>query len=303
MEDGEKVAWIWGGVRNKHNFDWSRHLKHRIKRERYLNVWSMTNETNMQSFAMKLIQWNPAVIRAYPSALYVFAKYIKDKGIVGISPLLIETTSERLLDFQRQLFENVFQCPVADCYSSLELYEMAYQCPKGSIHVCEPVYLEVIAGNQHAKPGCIGEVFVTSLTKFAMPFIRYKTDDLAIYETDDCPCGRKLTVLRKIVGRNTDCIVTASGKFVVGSVINSIFWGKPEVTQFQAYQKSRNHLTVSMVCRENVSSTFLENITNELRSHLGSEIEIDLFIVDKIELTPAGKHRYVISEVKPDLLN
>ena len=300
VREGEKVAWIWGVLRNKPHFDWSRRLKAGIKRERYLNVWSMTNEANMHSFAMKLIRWKPAVIRAYPSALYVFAKYIKEKGLLGISPRLIETTSEKMMDYQRQLIKTVFDCPIADCYSSLELYEMAYQCPKGSIHVCEPVYLEVIAGNQQAKPEGIGEVFVTSLTKFAMPFIRYKMDDMAIIGADDCPCGRKLPVLREIVGRNTDCLVTASGKFIVGSFINSIFWEKPEVVQFQVYQKSRKHLKVIMVCKKKVSSAFLDNIANELKAHLGNEIEIDLSVVDQIELTPAGKHRYVISEVNPD---
>lgn len=299
VQEGDKMAWVWGAQRDMPDWGWKSRLKAHLMRQRYLNAFSMT-EAKMQAFAEMLVRWQPAMFRAYASALSLFAQYIKEQGLTDIRPKLIETTAEKVTGPQRELLEEVFHCPVADCYSARELATIAYQCEMGRLHVCETRYLEIVADGRVAPPGQLGEIVVTSLTQFAMPFIRYKIGDIGIYEADACPCGRGLPVLREVVGRIHDFLVTADGQFVHGEFFAYLFRLKPEVACYQVYQPDCKHLEVRLVCKQAVDSAWFERVRNEIQTRFGEAMHISLQVVDHIELTPAGKHRFIISEIKPD---
>jgi phenylacetate-CoA ligase len=298
VKQGERIAWVWGALRDTPDSHWTSRLKATVKRHRYLNAFFMTRE-KMREFAEMLIRWKPTMIRAYPSALQIFATYLQEHNLSSISPKLIETTSERLTSAQRRLFENVFHCQIADCYSSRELYEMAYQCPHGGRHVCETVYLEIVSGNQVVKLGQPGEVVVTSLIKFGMPFIRYKNEDMAIYEPGECSCGRGLPILREIIGRKSDFITTPEGNLVDAGFFELLLSNKPEIYQFQVHQTDTKHIEINLVCKKPINTLWFDNIRKELRERLGEDMKINFNIVDNIILSPAGKYHYVISEIKP----
>lgn len=296
VHPGAKTAWLWGAQRDIPSLTPLDHLRARFKRHRFLNAFDMT-DAKMHAFAQMLVRWRPALLRAYPSAISIFAQYINQHGISGIHPKLIETTSEKLMAPQRQLLETVFCCPIAECYSSRELYQIAYQCPIGGLHICEAVYLEVVANDRVILNGQIGEAVITSLTKLAVPFIRYKIDDLANIDSAECSCGRGLPLLKDLVGRKTDYIKTPSGRYVDGRLFNAVFRIKPEILQFQVKQRSLYHLSINIVCKQNPGSAWIENVRKELSDHLGEEMRIELSLVDRIDLGPGGKHHYVTSSV------
>jgi phenylacetate-CoA ligase len=300
VHEGDKVAWVWGALRDMPDWHWRSRLKAKVMRHRYLNAFGMT-EGNMHSFAQMLVKWKPKMIRAYSSALELFARFIKDEAITGIQPKLIETTAETVTRPQRQLFEEVFQCPVVDCYSAREFATIAYQCPMGGRHVCETRHLELVADGEAVSPGELGEVVITSMHQFAMPFIRYKIGDMGIYEDGHCLCGRGLPVLREIVGRLHDYLVTSDGQFVHGEFFAYIFRPKPQVVRYQVYQPDRHHLDVRLLCRQHMSDTWLEEVREQIQDRFGPSTQINVRIVDNLELTPAGKHRFIISKVRPQL--
>ena len=129
----------------------------------------------MRDFANMLVHWQPKMLKGYPSALTLFARYVKAWGITGIRPHDIETTSEKLTVAQRELVEEVFASRVVDQYSSREMGTMAGPCRMGCLHVCADLqYLEIVADGKVVQPGQMGEIVVTSLNQFAMPLIRYK---------------------------------------------------------------------------------------------------------------------------------
>ena len=301
VDQGDKMAWVWGAPRDMPNWSWKRRTRAWIMRARYLNAFSLTEE-KMLAFAQMLQQWQPTMFKAYASALYIFARFLKSHGIMDIRPKLVETTAEKVTQPQRELFEEVFQSPVADCYSSRELATIAYQCPHGGLHVGENRYLEVIQNDKVAPPGQLGEVTITSLHQYVMPLIRYKIGDLAIASADPCACGRSLPVLREVVGRTHDYLVTAEGQFVHGEFFAYTFRVKPEVAQYQIYQPDKQHLEVRVICNQAVGDAWLDNARAEIQARFGPQMHIELTLVDEIPLTAAGKHRYIISEVTPDFV-
>ena len=301
VKPGAKRAWIWGALKEFPSWKLQDRLKAYVKRYRYLNAHAM-HESAMKDFAEMLVKWQPAMIRAYPSAISIFANFLIDKGIHNISPKLIETSGEKLKPSQRKLLEDVFDCPIAEHYSSWEIYDIAYQCPDGGLHVSEDRYIELVSNNMAVPAGQTGEVVVTSLTQYAMPFIRYKNEDLGVYETDCSTCGRGLPVIREIIGRHQDLLVRPDGQFVYGSILDYITHGKPEVDQFQVYQPNRKQLDVRLVCNRTVNSAWLDKLRNEIQSFFGDEMEIIVNIVDHIPLTSSGKLRTVISKVQHDFI-
>ena len=130
VREGDRIAWVWGAQRDMHTWDRKARMRARIQNNRYLNAFSMT-ESKMKAFAEMLVKWRPAMIRAYASALSLLAEYIRDRGIAGLKPKLIETTAEGITAPQRELLESVFQCPVANWYTAREFGTIGFQCPSG----------------------------------------------------------------------------------------------------------------------------------------------------------------------------
>ena len=301
VQAGEKLAYVWGLKQDFKPAGWNSRLRAAILQERFLNAFHMTDET-MQIFAEMLVKWKPVMFRAYASSLSQFANYVKEHGISGIRPKLIETTAEKVSQPQRELMEEVFQCKVADWYSAREMGTIGYQCPAGSLHVCETRYLEILANDRVVQPGELGEVVITSLHQYGMPFIRYKIGDMAIYAEEACSCGRGLPVLKEVVGRLHDFLVATDGHFVHGAFFSHTFRLYPEIAKYQVYQPDRTHLEVRIILSSPVEPAWFEKVRQEIQHIFGEDMQIALTVVDNIPLTPAGKHRFIISEVKPEFV-
>jgi phenylacetate-CoA ligase len=300
VREGDKIAWFWGAREDMPEWSWKKRVRSYLMNERYLNAFSMT-EQKMSDFARILTKWQPPMFKGYASTLSLFARFVKEHRLPDIRPRYIETTSEKLSGAQRELLEEVFACRVADHYSSREMGTMAYQCEKAGFHVCADVrHLEIVADDRVVQPGQMGEIVVTSLNQFAMPFIRYKNGDMGILDPDRCPCGRGLPILEEIVGRTNDYLVSSDGQFVHSEFFAYLFRVKPEVARYQIYQPDKDHLDVRLVCNQAVGDAWLEAIRAEVQDRFGESIHISVQLVDEIELTPAGKHRYIVSEVEPD---
>ncbi len=85
------------------------------------------------------------------------------------------------------------------------------ECPyRAGMHVQEDHFLvecvdpETLA---HVPEGETGELVFTTLTKEAMPVLRYRTRDLAALDRSPCPCGRTGVRMSRIVGRSDDMLI------------------------------------------------------------------------------------------------
>ncbi len=81
---------------------------------------------------------------------------------------------------------------------------------RGGLHVFEDVFLpEIIdpATGQRVPDGQLGELTFTTLTKEALPAIRYRTGDITKLITETCSCGRTLVRMAKVSGRTDDMII------------------------------------------------------------------------------------------------
>lgn len=301
--EGDRVAWLWGAKRDMPEESLGKRLKTYMMNERYLNAFNMT-EQKMRDFAEMLVRWQPAVIYGYASVLSLFARFIQENKITGIRPRLVDSTSEKLSGPQRELLQEVFQCKIIDDYSSRELGIMACECETGEFLVTSDVrYLEIVANGQVVPTGEMGEVAITSTYQFSWPFIRYKNGDMAIYEAETSRSGRAFPVLKEVVGRTNDFLVTSEGKFVHSEFFAYTFRIKPEVVRYQIYQSDRQRLDIRLVCNQPVSESWLAAAKGEVQDRFGPATDITIRVVEDIPLTPAGKHRFIVSDITPDFVS
>jgi len=81
---------------------------------------------------------------------------------------------------------------------------------RNGLHINEDHFLVELIDPQtleHAGPGEVGELVITTLTKEAFPGIRYRTRDLTRLIPDSCPCGRKFRKMSRILGRTDDMLI------------------------------------------------------------------------------------------------
>lgn len=205
---------------------------------------------------------------ANPSALYLLALRMKEKGIKGIGKIkYIELTGERVYEYQEELFREVFDCPISVMYGSREVTTISHRCLYGNHHVFDHLIIETIDDNGKTIPlgtPVAGEIVATSLIDKYMPFIKYKTNDYAILSyKDDCPCGKKGLVFENILGRTAEIVEINNKKYHMELVFylmdkfNSLY--KSGIRQFQVTFRKPNTFIFCFV----VENKELENIVSE----------------------------------------
>ncbi|SFG87698.1 phenylacetate-CoA ligase [Desulfotomaculum arcticum] len=80
--------------------------------------------------------------------------------------------------------------------------------------------IDPVTGEQ-LPPGQEGELVITTLTKEALPILRYRTRDITVITEKRCDCGRTLARMRKIRGRTDDMLII-SGVNVFPSQIETV---------------------------------------------------------------------------------
>ena len=117
-----------------------------------------------------------------------------------------------------------------------------------------------VEGVAHAK-----KVVVTSLTNYAMPFLRYEIGDLATPSVDLCPCGRYTRTLASIDGRDSDVLRTKDDKNITIHEIADIMNEIPGIMQFQILQNSRSQITFILATYEEYNRAYEPTIVDEIR--------------------------------------
>jgi phenylacetate-CoA ligase len=200
----------------------------------------------------------------------------------------------------RAEIEEVFQVPVFDRYGSREVSAMAAECgAHQGLHVQMPGYIvETIdpATGRNVEEQ-LGEIVITVLNNFAMPFLRYRIGDMGKLTRKPCPCGRNTVRLQEIAGRTSDNFLMPDGRVVHGEYFTHLFYGRDGIEQFQFVQKSRDEFTLRIVPSGRYRNEMTRLIENEIREMIGAHSKLRIEIHESIPKTATGKYRFTISEV------
>ena len=303
VDIGDPEIVVWGSPIELNVQDNIRILRDQLFRTRLLPAFEMS-EQKLDSFVGQIRAMRPKMLFGYPSALSHIATHAEARG-QSMDDLNIQVafvTSERLYDNQRSQISRTFGCPVANGYGSRDAGFIAHECPQGGMHItAEDIIVEIVSpSGKSMPPGESGEIVVTHLATEDFPFIRYRTGDIGILDTDICSCGRGLPMLKEIQGRSTDFLTAQDGTIMHGLALVYILRNFQQINAFKIVQESLNLTNVYIVSENGLSHEIKEKIELGFMNRLGKNVKISILEVAEISAEKSGKFRYVISKVTPN---
>ncbi|HSG77430.1 MAG TPA: phenylacetate--CoA ligase [Burkholderiales bacterium] len=155
---------------------------------------------------------------------------------------------------------------------------VAVECEaQDGLHGWEDHFLFEVIDPDSGQPvpeGEAGELVITTLTKQALPMIRYRTRDITRASTARCACGRTHLRLQRITGRNDDMLIIR-GVNVYPSQIEAVLVGLPGITpHYQLVVERRgslDELTVEIeaASAELAGAELEERARHQIKSMIG----------------------------------
>ena len=200
----------------------------------------------------------------------------------------------------RDAIEAGFGAPVRDMYGAHEFNSVAWQCPATSeYHLSdETVYAEVIREGRHAKPGEEGEIVVTALHSFAMPFIRYKLGDIVTQGSAMCACGRPFSTIRTIRGRTADYLdLPNGGRVHPQDIARDSYIVARWIKQLQVVQETADRVRLHVVPMRSPTADEITAVTAAVTDLLGPHVSFEVVLVPSIETAQDAKFRVYRSNI------
>lgn len=301
--DGERQFYLWGQpIGTPPLIQRLKTKLHNTFLRRHLVSCFCLNEALLADCARQINTFRPITIIGYTNALHTLARYILDRRLSLHRPGAIITAAEGVNSLQRAAMEQAFGAPVFASYGSREFMLIAMECEHHhGLHIsADNLLVEVVRpdGSPCAE-GETGEILVTDLHNYGMPFIRYKIGDLGVPTARACPCGRGLPLLERVEGRILDIIRAADGRAVPGEFFPHLIKEFPSVRQFQVIQKQLDRLHLKLVLEPGQHDDQLRRLQQEVQHVLGHSVRLDIEAVPEIPQTASGKFRVTVSELPP----
>jgi phenylacetate-CoA ligase len=267
----------------------------------------MMDDKKMREYVEIINRKKPSLILSYARAVNELAKFINENKLKVHSPKGVMTSAGKLYPEFRANIEQAFHCPVYDRYGSREVGDIASECEKHEgLHISMfNHYVEIL--NKDLKPckeGEAGDIYITLLTNYTMPLLRYKIGDVGIYTNKTCSCGRGLPLIKEIVGRDLDNFITKDGRILHGGLFVhfiGVVYNNGGIEKFQIIQKDYDSIEINV--KLNDKKLFEEKkkeIEEFIRKMMSKECSIKWNFVDDIKPEKSGKFRYTMRAFEPD---
>lgn len=265
---------------------------------------------------MLMQDFKTTILTCTPSYALFMAEEAREMGIdpaktsIRIGILGAEPWS----DGMRKEIEKIWNIQAMDIYGLSEIIGpgVSFECQgKCGLHISSDFfYPEVIdpKTGKHVEEGEKGELVITTLTKEALPLIRYKIGDIVSLDYSPCPeCKRTLPRMSKVAGRTDDMIIIRGVNVFpsqIETVLLQVEGAEPHYLIVVDRQHSMDIMEVQVEVNEKVFSDEVKNLENlsgkikkEIESVLGIMVNIKLVEPKTIERS-MGKAKRVIDKRK-----
>ncbi|WP_028306593.1 phenylacetate--CoA ligase family protein [Desulfitibacter alkalitolerans] len=269
--------------------------------------------TKRQVMIMK--DYGSTIITCTPSYALFIAEVIEEMGL-GPEDFKLKAGifgAEPWSENMRNEIEQRLGILAIDIYGLSEIIGpgVAVECKyKNGLHVMEDHFIVEIIDPETGEvllPGERGELVFTSLTKEALPIIRYRTGDISRLIVEECECGRTSVKIGRIEGRTDDMLIIR-GVNVFPSQIEHVLLeiGETEPHYLLVVDRVGNLdvLEVQVEVSEKMFSdevrqleVLSKRIRNEIESVLGVSVTVKLVEPKKIARSE-GKAKRVIDKRK-----
>jgi phenylacetate-CoA ligase len=193
-------------------------------------------------------------------------------------------------DAMRRDLEARLGIVAVDLYGLSEIIGPGVACECGTardgLHGWEDHFLFEVVDPKTLEPvreGDAGELVITTLSKEAMPMVRYRSRDITRIERAPCACGRTHVRIMRVTGRDDDMLIIR-GVNVFPSQVEAVLVGFPGLAPHYQIVLSREGtldiLTVEVEMAPGSPDEVLfrrrkaEDVARHIKAHIGLSCEI-----------------------------
>jgi phenylacetate-CoA ligase len=212
--------------------------------------------------------------------------------------------AEPWTDSMRKRIENLTGIQAFDIYGLSEVIGpgVAVECPQhDGLHIFEDHFYPEVVDPETGEPledGMEGELVLTTLSKQAMPIIRYRTRDITALMPGACACGRSLRRMRRIGRRSDDMLIIRGINVFPSQVEAALLEVEGTLPHYQIILTRRHGLDEMEVQVEVTPETFSDKIAvlEELNEKIAAAVERVLGL--RVQVTLVEPHSIQRSEGK-----
>jgi phenylacetate-CoA ligase len=258
----------------------------------------------MPRYAEALARHRPAWIEAFPSALYPIARWLREnplpeftQNVRGVM-LFSENVNAALLAKIRE----VFSCPVIAHYGHSERVLMAGSLATDDRYFFWPQYghLELVDERDRpvTEPGRMGFVVGTSFDNEVMPFVRYRTGDLAVLAESGRPELPGYAACDRILGRVQEFVVCRDHRVVSITTLGVAHFAElADVDAIQYEQAKPGELKLKVAAERPLGAPALARIAAAVERKTQGGCQVAVEQVPHIARTPRGKARLIVQHL------
>lgn len=258
----------------------------------------------MPEYLKAIRAWKPTYIQAYPSAVYPLARWLKEHPAPDVTERIkgVMLYSENVFDYHVALLREVFGCPVLKHYGHSERILMAASMPDDDRCFFWPQYghFELVddAGNPITQPGVLGEIVGTGFDNQVMPFIRYRTGDLAMLSDTPHPLLPGYPVVQSIEGRRQEFLVCRDNRVIAVCGMGSAHSSDLAVVDSMQFEQDRpGHFVIKVVASQPLSPEARVRIVRAMEHKTQGGCTAELVEVSAIPRTTRGKHKLLVQHL------
>jgi phenylacetate-CoA ligase len=177
---------------------------------------------------------------------------------------------------------------------------LAGEClERRGLHVAEDHFLVEVVDPESLEPvpdGAVGELVVTTLTREALPVVRFRTRDLASLTRERCACGRTLARMSRVKGRTDDLLIVKGARVFpseIEAVLLEVEGTEPHYEIVLERREGRDEALVRVEAAAPGDGALRTAIERRLASELGVSVAVEL-VAPKVLARSEGKARRVI---------
>jgi len=254
--------------------------------------------------------WRTSVVGCTGSYMLNLADVARSIGLDPRNDFAVRVsfhTAEPLTEGMRAQIEEAWGCRAYDNFGSVETGAPTYECEEQhGLHVSEDAYIFEVVDPDTGEPvpdGQEGELVVTTLTKEAAPFIRYRIGDVASFIPGPCACGRTFRRIAPIRGR-VDDMIKVKGVAVYPTDFepsikeSGLFSGEYLITVWREGHREFVKVSVEYVGPEGSRDQVSSRLVAQLHSALGLRCEVETLTEGEIKRLSGAEKRIKYKRIR-----
>jgi phenylacetate-CoA ligase len=234
-----------------------------------------------------ITDFRPEVIACTPSYALTLAQAFRERGIAPheISLRYAAVGAEPWTESMREEIDRGLGVRTSDTYGLSEIIGpgVSSECveERSGLHVNEDHFLPEVVdpeSGEQLPEGELGVLVFTTLTKQALPLIRYWTGDLASLSCEPCSCGRTLVRMSAIRGRTDDMLIIR-GVNVFPTQVEDVLGRVPELSPHCQLVVSREGTMDELEVRTEATDDFFRSIGSDLLSDEAIEADHSVHVL------------------------